>query len=80
MAEELLGVRSVLWILEGGSSADGDSEIRLGEAEDCFAAGAERENGRDDEAEGDASGEDCWCGMRRRLRLSRNAKERRIRL
>lgn len=71
---------SALRILVGGSSAEGEPEVRLGEAEDSLEAGAECECRRDDDEEGDARGEDGWNGMRERPRLSLDEKARRIRI
>ena len=75
-----LGVLSTLMIFAGGSSVEGESEVRFGEADDCLAAVWVSATGPmwDGVAEDEADGDSCLTFMRERPRLSLTEKARRI--
>ena len=75
-----LGVLSTLTIFAGGSSVEGESEVRFGEADDCLAAVWVSATGPmwDGVAEDEADGDSCLTFMRVRPRLNLAAKARRI--
>ena len=70
--------RPVLTTFAGGSSAAGESELRLGDADGCFATVDVNGREGDEDVEGDASGDGCLTCMRERFRLSLSWKAMRI--